>query len=311
MFERPFGLRRLLAVARAPLAGIAVFVLALTAGEAAPRVQTGLRARADAELQAGLERSLAELGLENAVGDGRLAVALVDHSDTHEPRLAMVNGDEMMYAASLPKIAILLGAFVQAERGRLALDEANRASLHRMIRVSSNADASAMLDRVGREELLEILQSPRFALYDSEGHGGLWVGKPYGKEPAYRRDPLRGLSHAATAFQVARLYYLLDTDRLLSPELSRRMMETLSEPGIAHKLVKGLEARPGCRIYRKSGTWKEFHSDSVLVHFGRYRYVLVGLCRDPRGGSWLARMAPRLHDLVVPPAVSSSMSAPH
>ena len=33
----------------------------------------------------------------------------VDVTERNAPRLAMLNGDEMMYAASLPKIAILLG----------------------------------------------------------------------------------------------------------------------------------------------------------------------------------------------------------
>ena len=54
------------------------------------------------------------------------------------PRLAMLNGDQMMYAASLPKIAILLGAMVEAERGRLPLDEERLSAMTNMIRLSSN-----------------------------------------------------------------------------------------------------------------------------------------------------------------------------
>ena len=42
------------------------------------------------------------------------------------------------------------------------------------------------------------------------GAEGLWVGKPYGKAAAYRRDPVAHLSHGATAFQVARFYFMLD-----------------------------------------------------------------------------------------------------
>ena len=214
----------------------------------------------------------------------------------------MLNGDEMMYAASLPKIAILLGAFVQAERGNLTLDEPTLASLHRMIRNSSNADASAMLARVGEDALLDILTSPRYRFYDPETGGGLWVGKPYGKAPAYRRDPLEGLSHSATAFQVARFYYLLDRGALVPPELTRLMKDALADPAIHHKFVKGLESRPDARLYRKSGTWRQFHSDSALVEGRRRRYILVGLAADPRGGEWLERMVGPLDDLVSHPS---------
>ena len=61
----------------------------------------------------------------------------------------MLNGDAMMYAASLPKIAILLGAFVQAERGKLVLDEPTLASLNRMIRNSAQVDRDAVDRMIG------------------------------------------------------------------------------------------------------------------------------------------------------------------
>ena len=79
------------------------------------------------------------------------------------------------------------------------------------------------------------------------------------------------------------------------------MKEVLSNPGIHHKFVKGLEGRPGVQIYRKSGTWKDFHADSALVEYGNYRYIIVGLAEHPQGGDWLVRLAAPLHDLVVSP----------
>jgi beta-lactamase class A len=269
--------------------------LGVAAAESAP---PRLRDCPDPSLQARLEEEVGHLGLAPAVGRGRLGLALVDLWGDGPPRLAMINGDRMMYAASLPKIAILLGAFVQAERGQLVLDEPTLASLHRMIRNSSNPDANAMLARIGEAELLHILTSPRFRFYDPETGGGLWVGKAYGKAPAYSRDPLRGLSHGATAFQVARFYYLLDRGVLVSPELTRQMKATLADPALHHKFVKGLESRPAARLYRKSGTWRQFHSDSVLVEGQGRRYILVALAEDPRGGEWLTRMAAPIDELM-------------
>ncbi|HXK25177.1 MAG TPA: serine hydrolase [Myxococcota bacterium] len=242
-----------------------------------------------------------DLGLTAEVEAGHLSLALLDLSRADAPRLAMLNGHDMVYAASLPKIAILLGAFVEAGRGRLPLDPAHLDEITRMIRFSSNEAATHVLDWVGRERLLDILQSPAIALYDTKRNGGLWVGKSYGREDAYQRDPLHRLSHGATAFQVARFYWLLDSNRLVSPELTALMKQALSEPGIRHKFVKGLERRPGVEIYRKSGTWQDFHADSALVEHGEYKFVIVGLAHHRDGGEWLARLAAPLHDLVVPP----------
>jgi beta-lactamase class A len=249
-----------------------------------------------------MERVIADSGLSPEVAQGRLALALVDATEPAAPRLAMVNGDRMMYAASMPKVAILLGALAEAEAGRLPINSLTVAAMTNMIRFSSNADASRVLGWVGIDRLLEILQSPRFALYDRAGAGGLWVGKGFGPEPATRRDPLGNLSHGATAFQVARLYWMLANDQLLSPPMNVLMKQVLSNPGIHHKFVKGLDARPGVDIYRKSGTWKNFHADSALVESQGRRIVLVGIAQHQDGGEWLARLAAPLHDLIVAPA---------
>ncbi len=261
-----------------------------------------LREARDAELQRGLEGVVRELGLAGEVRAGRLSLAVVDVTERNVPRLATLNGDEMMYAASLPKIAILLGALVEAETGRLPLDGTRLQAMTRMIRYSSNEDATRVLEWVGEERLLDILQSPRFRLYDAGGEGGLWVGKTYGKEAAYKPDPIRHLSHAATAFQVARLYYLLAQGALLTPPLNALMKEILSNPGIHHNFVKALEGIPGIRIFRKSGTWKDHHADSALVEYGSRRYILVGIADHARGGEWLVRLGRALHHLVVGPS---------
>ena len=166
--------------------------------------------RHDPVLQRQLDKILAGLGHAKAIRNKKLAVVLVDITNPVEPRVAAVNGNHMIYAASVPKIAILLGAFIEVREGNMTLDNETRESLTRMIRYSSNVDATRMLNRIGKERLLEILQSEEFDLYDPQVNGGLWVGKEYGKSAAYKRDPLHNLSHGATAMQVARFYYLLE-----------------------------------------------------------------------------------------------------
>jgi len=261
----------------------------------------------DPGLQSKLDKTLKNLGLDSAVRNGKLGVALVDITDLDEPRVASVNGDEMIYAASLPKIAILLGAFVEIERGKMQLDEDTRASLTRMIRNSSNADATAMLNRVGKKRLLEILQSEDYLLYDPQVNGGLWVGKEYGKSAAYKRDPLHNLSHGATALQAARFYYLLETGQLVNAKLTAEMKEMLGNPGIHHKFVKGLEDHPEAKIYRKSGSWNKWHADSAIVESEGRKYILVALAENPEGGRWLSNMIKPIHEFMVPRRFASNV----
>jgi len=256
--------------------------------------------RHDAGLQRQLDATLANLGLDKAVKNEKLSVALVDITDLNKPRLAAVNGDRMVYAASLPKIAILLGAFVDIEEGRMDLDSSTRESLTQMVRVSSNQEATRMLNRVGKDHLLDILQSGKFQLYDPQVNGGLWVGKEYGKSPAFKRDPLHNLSHGATAMQVARFYYLLETGQLVNSELSAEMKAMLGDPGIKHKFVKGLADYPDAKIYRKSGSWRQWHADSALVEADGRKYIIVGLAEDASGGAWLSRLIKPVHEFMVP-----------
>ena len=257
-----------------------------------------LRDATDPLLQDDLEGLLSGKAMQRAVREKRFSAALVDITEPSEPRLASVNGDVMVYAASLPKIAILLGAFEEIERGVLPLNAKNRDSLTRMIRRSSNSAATAMYYAVGPARLAEILQSDRYKLYDRRYNGGLWVGKPYAKKNVWKRDPLHSISHGATALQVARFFYLLENGELVSPEASQQMKEMLSKPGIRHKFVKGLAARPGSEIYRKSGSWRTYHTDAGIVERNGRRYIAVMLANDARGGQWLSSLIVDFDDLI-------------
>ena len=252
----------------------------------------------DAELQQALDASLQRLHLEDAVAEKHLAVSLVDITDPYHPRMAEVNGNVMLYAASLPKIAILLGALQKAHDGLLTLDAAMRDKLVRMIRHSSNVDASEVLSIVGEEYLAELLQSERYAFYKPD-RGGLWVGKSYGKGPAWQRDPLFNISHGASSREVSRFYYMLATNRLVSPQSCAIMKEILSEPAISHKFVSGIHsAHPDARIYRKSGTWHTYHSDSALVERDGKQYIIVALANDPNGSRWLEEIIVEMDKII-------------
>ncbi len=253
----------------------------------------------DPQLQAEVDGLVGQLGLKRAVERRQLALAFVDVTNPAKPRVAAVNGDVMMYAASLPKIAVLLAAFEKIYQGRLELTPQLEDTLVRMIRESSNTAATEMMHRVGKQEIARVLLNPRYRLYDPRHNGGLWVGKDYAKAGLWKRDPLHNFSHGATAMQVARYYYLLQTGHLVTPEASRKMKSILSHSAIEHKFIKGLRlVNPRAMTFRKSGTWRTYHSDSVLVEGGNRAYIAVALANDSEGGTWLRQLIIGLDEII-------------
>jgi len=276
---------------------LGIFIFATTIS--AYRAPAELSETCDPKLQKGLQTCLVSLNLAEAASHKSLSIVLVDITDPASPRMAYVNPNEMMYAASLPKIAILLGAFERIAHGDMTLDAATREKLALMIRNSSNQAATEILNQVGKAYLADLLQSNRYRLYDPQRNGGLWVGKEYSKAGAWKRDPLHHLSHGATAFQVARFYYMLETGRLVSPELSRQMKKILGNPAINHKFVKGLMTiHPDSRIYRKSGTWRNYHADSAIIEHDGRRYIAVALAKSRLGGQWLSELIVAMDNLI-------------
>jgi beta-lactamase class A len=215
----------------------------------------------------------------------KMAVGLVDLRDPLNAKYARVNGNVMMYAASLPKIAILLAAEDAIEKGELEETDEIKQDLRLMISKSDNAASTRMIDRLGYEKIEQVLTDPKYDLYDEDYGGGLWVGKRYAKTGARHPDPIKGLSHGATVSQVCRYYYLLAYGKLVSFDRSKVMLDMMVSPELHHKFVNSLETvAPRAKLFRKSGTWQNFHTDSVLV-WGPdgHRYILVALIEDPDG----------------------------
>jgi len=250
-------------------------------------------------LQAAVEAALVRLELDDDVRDRDLSVVLVDITEIDEPKVAAVNGDLMLYAASLPKIAVLLAVFDRVAAGELVLDAETQGLLEHMIRKSSNGASTELMHRVGKEKIADVLLSPRYRLYDPRHNGGLWVGKDYARAGLWRRDPLHNLSHGATAMQVARFYYLLETENLVTPEHSRKMKDILGNSLLKHKFVKALNRTdPTAALFRKSGSWSTYHSDSAIVEHDGRKYIAVVLSNDKNGAVWLDQIITALDDII-------------
>ncbi|KAA2219823.1 serine hydrolase [Maribacter flavus] len=241
----------------------------------------------DTSLQNNLEYELTKnKDWAQLIDSKKMAVGIVDLSNPEDIRFARVNGTHMMYAASLPKIAILLASMDAIEKGELKETIEVKKDMRLMISKSDNAASTRMIDRLGYDKIEEVMTDSKYAFYDEETGGGLWVGKRYGGGGDTHREPLKNLSHAASVSQVCRFYYLLAHGKLVNERRSKQMLDIMENPELHHKFVNTLDQiAPNARLFRKSGSWKTYHSDSILV-WGKdpeRRYILVALIDDANG----------------------------
>ncbi len=241
----------------------------------------------DNSLQANLEEEILSNEIwSQLISQKKMAIGIVDLSDPERVRFARLNGNYMMYAASLPKIAILLSAMDAIEKGELTETPEVKKDMRLMISKSDNAASTRMIDRIGYAKIESVMTDPNYEFYDENSGGGLWVGKRYGGGGDTNREPLKQLSHAASVTQVCRFYYLLANGKLVNEKRSKQMLSIMENPELHHKFVNTLDMiAPTARLFRKSGSWKTYHSDSILV-WGKEsnrRYILVALVDDPDG----------------------------
>ena len=221
------------------------------------------------------------------VNNKKLAISIVDLNDFKNVRYASLNGNYMMYAASMPKIAVLYAAFDAIEEGDLELTKKIKDDMWLMISKSNNAATTRMIDRVGFERIEKLMRNPDNPFYNDK-NGGLWVGKRYAAQGKRNPEPLKGLSHAATTQAVAKFYYQLATGQLINEKRSKQMLKYLKDPSLHHKFVNTLDRiAPYATLFRKSGSWRNYHSDSIMVwdqSRGKY-YILVAMVESAQGES--------------------------
>jgi beta-lactamase class A len=260
-----------------------------------------LSQRQDQGLQARLEQALKQhAAWRPLLAQGKMSVGLVDLSNPKAPRAALVNGDTMMYGASLPKLMILLAAFQGFEDGSLKDTPEVHRDLIEMIRRSDNLAASRVIARIGLRRIEALASDRRYRFYDPP-KGGIWLGGTYAHGGEKNPEPITGLSHTATAYQLCRFYYLLAYGRLVSPERSRQMLKILAFPDLPGKFVSVLEtAVPPNHLYRKSGEVRGFHADSILVWSGWRRYILVAMIEDGGGEQMLKALVPVAEQVLRP-----------
>ncbi|HUR57911.1 MAG TPA: serine hydrolase [Opitutaceae bacterium] len=253
----------------------------------------------DAALQRRIEEIDARLRAKHGMTPEQTAVGVLDLKTL---RLALVRPDAIDYAASVPKIGILLAWFQLQPAAATNLDADTRRELGLMIKVSHNEMAAKYSLLLGLERIQTVLAAQ--GLYDAAHGGGIWVGKHYGKSIERRLDPVGGHSHAATVRQLLRFYLLLEQGRLVSPAASKTMREIFASPDIPHlddKFVRGLADRD-VQVLRKSGWWETWFHDSAIVTGGGRHYIVVALTHHANGDAYLVNFAAAVDDALTKPA---------
>jgi beta-lactamase class A len=255
--------------------------------------------RVDPALQSKLESIDATLRKQFDMTTEQAAVGLLDLT---AQRVAMIHPDRIEYAASVPKVGILLAYFqLHPEAASGMLDEKTRHELGLMAKASNNEMAAKFSREMGLKEIQTVLND--YGFYDASRGGGIWVGKHYGRGGERLGDPVADHSHAATVRQLLRFWLLLDQGQLVSPAASRTMKEIFASPELPHddiKFVRALKGRDGVEILRKWGTWQDWRHDSALVTGPGRRYILVALTKHPRGDDYLVELAKQVDDLLKP-----------
>jgi len=242
----------------------------------------------DAALQAEVEGIDARLRGKYGMTTEQTAVGVLD---LRRLRLAMIHPDRIEYAASVPKIGILLAWFELHPGAARNLDARTRHELELMIKASNNEMATKFSREMGLRRIQEVLNTYQF--YDTNHGGGLWMGKHYGKGDERIGDPIANHSHAATVRQLLRFYLLLEQGKLVSAEASKAMREILASPAIPHddiKFVKALEGRD-VQLLRKWGSWENWFHDTAVVQGPGRHYILVAMTHHPKGDEYLVDLA--------------------
>ena len=247
-------------------------------------------------LQKELEGLDSRLRGKYGMNTNQTAVGLLD---LRTLRLAIVRPDHEEYAASVPKIGILLAWFQLNPSSATNLDATTRHEFGLMIKVSSNEMAAKYSHLLGLKQIQEVLASYHF--YDTNHGGGIWVGKHYGKDHERIGSPVGDNSHAATVRQLLRFYLLLEQHKLVSPAASETMLQIFRSPDIQHennKFVEGLEGRE-VEILRKSGTWEDWLHDTAMISGPGRDYIVVALTNHPKGDEYLVDFAVAVDDLMI------------
>ena len=218
----------------------------------------------------------------------QLAITLVDLQDTNNPEWASFRGTEQIYPASVIKMFYLAAAHRWMEDGKLKDTEEIRRAMKDMIVDSLNEATGLVVDSLtgttsGPElpaDELEKWYEKRNAVnryFASLGYEKInvnrkpWCEGPYGREMQSVKTHRPNHRNWLTTEATARLLTEIATDRSVTPDRSKQMMELLQRRPFEPKSetqsreYTGAVLPAGSKLWSKAGWTSEVRHDAAYV----------------------------------------------
>jgi len=219
----------------------------------------------------------------------KIAVTIIDLTDSKNPARASYRGEESTYPASVVKLFYLAVAYHQLESGALQRTPELERALHDMIVDSSNDATHFVVDTLtgttGGPELAEAAlhewmdkrnwMNRYFAAlgYDKINvNQKTWCEGPYGRERQGLGPDFENRNRLTTD-AIARLWYEIVTERAASPAGTREMMNLLHRDPLAKSddpddqatAYSGKSLPPGSQYYSKAGWTSTTRHDTAYI----------------------------------------------
>jgi beta-lactamase class A len=278
---------------------IAVFFLVFISFASLAQNEYQYPFKTDATFSKALSKIVHECGLDSnfdAGEDGHLKISLavIDLSQKN-PVIAGVNMDSFIYPASVYKMYVAMEILKQVSEKKYSLyksyvvhspndvDHSSEISwdprpllrngdtvtiqylLDLMITRSDNSAANCLIDIAGRKNINNTMH--QYGWYGSEVTRK-YLSRKF-EDPGF--DTVR--STVTNARHAAEFMYLIQTNKLVNPWVSKKMKLFLGQQLDTTKLSTGLPA--SAMFYHKSGWWSYFTNDVGIVDDGKIKYVIA------------------------------------
>lgn len=269
-------MRTLLALPHAALflaIGLAVFL------------PTEAEARIEGPLETQIERYIKSLRAKSVISRNE-RTAWVVYDLTSSQKLASINENSSLQAASMIKPYLALAFFHQVEAGRIIYGSKSRRQMELMIQKSNNDSTNWVMKQTGGPAATAALLKRHYPALCQQLHLVEYI--PAGGR-TYRN---RGSAGDYTRFLQA----------LWKRQLPRseEILRIMGLPGIDRLYTDAKRVPSGTRVYNKTGSTAMCCGDmGILVARGRngrtYPYLVVGIIesssRSKSYGSWISRRA--------------------
>jgi beta-lactamase class A len=232
----------------------------------------------------------------------KISITLIDISDPAHPLLGQMRGDSLWYPASIIKLAFMVYAAHLSQSGVISYDEPLRENVIEMVRPSSNVATQYVVDRITSTTAgldlapaeLEKLKEKRMKPSNYMAKHGLknifalqktWDDLPTGSELQLLGKPTDyhfEFSNKMTTNDTARLLFLIDAHKIVSPVACDHMLELLKREPRTLDLENGkwFVMRHGvpsdAQVWSKDGaTGLEWHDSAIIALPDGRKYILV------------------------------------